>query len=1335
VVAGHCRLVDPVVGALADGLRALVPREPHTPVYSTVLDDPRAVPAFDAAYWAANIRRPVRFAQAVAAAAADGHASFVEVSPHAVLSHAVADSVRDGGLEHPVIVSTGRRCLDETVHLHTQMTTLLLHGRARPAIAADGGVLIDVPRTRWRHVRHWLESPRRRAPAAAHPLLGERIELPGMSHPTWQAELDPLDRDSAGSDRFVALTTWLEIARAATTEVLRPDQGIVVRDLVLYEPRPLGDRCTLTTSIKLDTPHAGRFAVHSRIGRGAWRLHLSAMVAAAHEPTPPADLEGAIEVVLAPPHPSGRAPRSTAQVVEQAIDGVVASLGLAGPDAWLPRSVGEVRWGVGDLDGVVLARIVSGVAVVADSAELTATLQLTDDEGRVRLQLDALTLRRTATAALPMALPDKLLKLEWHAVKAPRVPTAHGRWLVVGEASDPRAGALAGGLRSRGAEARVAWGADAQEALRADRAVDGVVMLAGSAPADEDPEPAARRGAALVLAGAGIARALSEVEAGSGIRTRLYFATSGAAAVHEGDAPDAAQAALRGLVRVLAFEHPELQPTWVDLDHGRGIDDLLRELGSTDAEDEVAWRAGRRHVARLVRPSAHEFSTEAARTVRADGAYLITGGLGGLGLVLARWLAESGAARVVLNGRSAPGPRAERALAALRELGTEVVVVGGDIAQPGVAEQAVAACAAPGARLRGVIHAAAAFEDRVAVRLDAESLNRVWSAKAVGAWRLSAATAGVELDWWVGFSSAAALIGSPGQAAYAAANAYLDALTAWRRAHGMVASTINWGTWAQVGQAAQRSADAVRPITPAEGLEALETLLAARIPAAGVLRLDAEELLASFPELAEIPLLSRIVGSAERSRQQAGAWPGVANLDRDQARARIHERVEERIAAVLGVEARRLDADAPLTTLGLDSLLAMRIRNAVQHDFDRLLPPSLMLRGASINDVVTWLCKALDLSERRAAAAGPAVRGARVAPRDAGERLVAAAWEEVLGRAGFGVTDRLDAADCDRAAAGRVSEVLSRSSGRRVSADELLANPTIERQAALVREPDSASRSPLRPLHDGDGTAPLFVFHPGGGNTLVYRQLVEQLHPSLTVWGLDRLTGVFTVEHRAERYVELLRQAQPSGPYRLAGWSFGGALAYETARRLQASGDRIELLAMIDTILPLPDPPEMSEIQVLERRFQRFAGFMEDSYGKPLALPYERMARLDDDAQTDVLIETILEAGLIDPVAGAAIIEHQRTSYLDVRALDRYRPGRIDGPVVLYSARDVQTDGMRDPRFDRRDPARGWDAVCGEQLEVVIVPGHHLSVLDPPHVDTVAAHLNGLLPGRVRAAA
>jgi phthiocerol/phenolphthiocerol synthesis type-I polyketide synthase D len=174
---------------------------------------------------------------------------------------------------------------------------------------------------------------------------------------------------------------------------------------------------------------------------------------------------------------------------------------------------------------------------------------------------------------------------------------------------------------------------------------------------------------------------------------------------------------------------------------------------------------------------------------------------------------------------------------------------------------------------------------------------------------------------------------------------------------------------------------------------------------------------------------------------------------------------------------------------------------------------------------------------------------------------------------------------------------------------------------------------------------------------------------------------------------------------------------------------------MIDTILPLPDPPGLSDPQILELRFQRFARFLEDNYGKPVSLPYERMAILDDEAQTDAMIEAIVDAGLIDAHASAAIIRHQRTSYLDVRALERYRPARHDGPVVFYSARDIQVDGMRDPRFDRRDPSRGWDAVCGAHLQVVSVPGHHLSLLDPPHVETIAGHLGQVLGGLARAAA
>jgi phthiocerol/phenolphthiocerol synthesis type-I polyketide synthase D len=358
-----------------------------------------------------------------------------------------------------------------------------------------------------------------------------------------------------------------------------------------------------------------------------------------------------------------------------------------------------------------------------------------------------------------------------------------------------------------------------------------------------------------------------------------------------------------------------------------------------------------------------------------------------------------------------------------------------------------------------------------------------------------------------------------------------------------------------------------------------------------------------------------------------------------------------------------------------------------------------------------------------------------VAPRDAAERLVAAAWEEALGLSGFGVTQSFSELGGDGAAADRAGALISHRVGRPVDLGELFAEPTVERQAALVREPEIPSLMPVRLLRAGDAPRPLFLFHPGGGDTLVYRQLVDHLDPRLTVWGFERLTGALTVEERAQRYAELLRAKQAHGPYLLAGWSFGGALAYETALRLHAAGERVELLAMIDTILPLPDPPGLSDPQILELRFQRFARFLEDNYGKPVSLPYERMAILDDEAQTDAMIEAIVDAGLIDAHASAAIIRHQRTSYLDVRALERYRPARHDGPVVFYSARDIQVDGMRDPRFDRRDPSRGWDAVCGAHLQVVSVPGHHLSLLDPPHVETIAGHLGQVLGGLARAAA
>ena len=181
----------------------------------------------------------------------------------------------------------------------------------------------------------------------------------------------------------------------------------------------------------------------------------------------------------------------------------------------------------------------------------------------------------------------------------------------------------------------------------------------------------------------------------------------------------------------------------------------------------------------------------------------------------------------------------------------------------------MAAAEESGLELRGVVHAAAVIDDSLLVTMSKESLERVWAPKAAGALRLHEATVGRALDWWVGFSSVASLLGSPGQAAYACASAWLDGLVAWRRASGLPAAAINWGPWSEVGVARSLTATVLDPITPAEGIEALESLLATDRPMTGVARLRADRALAAFPEIRGLGYFTTVIeriGHGQRRR-------------------------------------------------------------------------------------------------------------------------------------------------------------------------------------------------------------------------------------------------------------------------------------------------------------------------------------------------------------------------------------------------------------------------------------------------------------------------------------
>ncbi|MFC4563026.1 SDR family NAD(P)-dependent oxidoreductase [Nocardiopsis mangrovi] len=346
-----------------------------------------------------------------------------------------------------------------------------------------------------------------------------------------------------------------------------------------------------------------------------------------------------------------------------------------------------------------------------------------------------------------------------------------------------------------------------------------------------------------------------------------------------------------------------------------------------------------------------------------DGAYVITGGLGGIGLRLAAHLGGNGATRVVLNGRSAPGPAAA-AVARLRAAGTDVRVVPGDIAAPGTAERLVAEAEADGVPLRGAAHAAAVIADGTVALLDDATLDRAWRAKAEGAWRLHQATADRDLDWWLAFSSAAALVAPPGQAGYAAANAWLDGLATWRRANGLPATSIAWGAWAGLGAGAHMARQGHTMITPDEGIAAVDRLLRHDRTCTGYLPADVDLWRTTMPHAVASPYFADLVGDGSGpAHAEAGTDTGFLERVRAAGVARAGELVTEHLAAqlrdILGVTARDIGGDARLTDLGVDSLRALELRTRVEQRLGVRVPAKLVWADGTLGGLADHVAAVL----------------------------------------------------------------------------------------------------------------------------------------------------------------------------------------------------------------------------------------------------------------------------------------------------------------------------------------------------------------------------------------
>ena len=401
---------------------------------------------------------------------------------------------------------------------------------------------------------------------------------------------------------------------------------------------------------------------------------------------------------------------------------------------------------------------------------------------------------------------------------------------------------------------------------------------------------------------------------------------------------------------------------------------LFREVWADDRDGDVALRGGRRYVERLTRYDGPEPAETAS--FKGDATYLITGGLGALGLVVPGGWPSIGARHLVLMGRGGASASVQKTLDALRAAGTEVTVAQGDVAKADDVAAMLESIAESMPPLRGVVHAAGIADDAILQCLDEAKLRKVMAPKVQGAWNLHALTRDADLDLFVLFSSAASLLGPPGAANYAAANAFLDALAWYRRAEGRPALSVNWGPWAELGFFTRSELQSyfaqygVEAMPAAECLRALSSLLARSATQAVVLDID----WARWQPDVQPPLLAELGVVPAGDKPQGGTAPGPGSGLRDALQGATAEECQrllesylcELAAGKLGLTPSTLDIRAPLNSLGVDSLIAVELRMQVERDLGIVVPVTRLLQGPSVASLAGWLRDHLP-----AVAAGP----------------------------------------------------------------------------------------------------------------------------------------------------------------------------------------------------------------------------------------------------------------------------------------------------------------------------------------------------------------------------
>jgi acyl transferase domain-containing protein/acyl carrier protein len=1014
--AAHSAQIEAIRDRMLGELEMLSPQAPEVPFYSTVtgalLD---ASTPLDNEYWYRNLRQTVQFEQAIAAVT-ERASVLIEASPHPVLTVS-AEQTLESSAEGPlgVLGSLRRddggadRFVAALAEAHVNGVAIDWTGvvdarRARPG---------ELPRYAFQHRRYWLSaddgsrdpSALGQAPAE-HPLLDAVISLAGGQGTVFTGRLS-LERHHWLTDHVVMgtvplpATAFLELALHAGAHTGAED----IEHLALTAPLLLhNDRAVVLQLTVSDPDYDGRrhLTIHSRPDTDEhtndWTQHATATLTphtptSTHPQTPPPD-QNTTEVDIDDLYDRldqiglqyGTAFQGVRRVWRRN-DEIVAEVELNDDEAeqrdpfLLHPALLEAGLCVAVLAGSESGSFevpfsFSGVRLRRSGAvalrvrlvvgERSWSVVGVDDAGAVVVVIDEVRTRPLDAGWLAgrEGRRDALFCVEW--TRLPAESPGAVRLAVLGE-----------GVEIEGSGGVTVERYEDVGAL-SDAVAGGVlppehVLVAVESPAGEGVLESAH-----ALTGWALAVVQAWLAVDAVVDSKLTLLTCGAVAALDGERPDLRQAPLAGLLRSAHAEHPG-RLGLIDRDVGvLSSASLAAALAS--GEPELALRDGLLLAPRLRRFRSDVRVGDATRPSGERGTVLITGGTTGLGALLARSLVEHDGVRDLLlisrRGSSAPG--AEELVADLHGLGCTVQVVACDATDRDALERVLAAI--PAERpLTTVIHAAGALDDGMVDALDGERLRRVMRPKLDAAIHLHELTQDLDLSEFILFSSASACLGSPGQANYAAANSFLDALAAARHADGLPALALAFGFWERETELTRRltTADGRRvgpvdtlPMSDELGLELIHTARQTNQPMLVPLRLDMAKLrdrvrLGMLPPILSGLVRSRLPRAAAAERALTGEMTDNGGADRRRVGS---EDIRAEIAASLGyASAAAIDPEMSFLELGFDSLVSLELRKRLQAITGLSLSAKMMLDHPTPAALIDYLQGLLDGSDGAAA--------------------------------------------------------------------------------------------------------------------------------------------------------------------------------------------------------------------------------------------------------------------------------------------------------------------------------------------------------------------------------